>query len=257
MPDQRVLIVDDEQRTLMFMRESLVVARLNAELVCASSAEEALQAFSQQSFDVVVLDVRMAGMDGLQLLERLRAMYSGVRVIIASAYQDADIEAAARALDVYHFFRKPFAFEEFTETVANALHEASMDMNRSQRAADWPAQFIHRQLTALMRDTGAQGVLLINSEGAVIARIGSTNGFDELKLGPATNGEPVFNFAYHQGKTHDLYSAEVGNGMRLSLVFDRNQPGSRIGLVLQYTRRTVQEISAALGTLDQPVVGAA
>jgi len=127
-----------------------------------------------------------------------------------------------------------------------------MDTNRSQRAADWPKQFIQRQLTTLARDTGARGVLLVDSRGDVIAGIGSTNGFDEFKLIPVANGEPAFNFAYHQSKTHDVYSAEVGNGMRLSLVFDRNQPGSRIGLVLQYTRRTVQEISTALSTLDQP-----
>ncbi len=258
MADQRVLIVDDEQRTLMFMRESLVVAGLNAEFVCVSSAEDALQVLGQQPFDVVILDVRLFGMNGLQLLEHLREMYSDARVILVSAYQDANIEASARALGAYRFFRKPFAFEEFTGTVANALREASMDVKRSQRAADpegvdsWPAQFIRRQLTALMRDTGAQGVLLTNSSGAVIAGIGSTNGFDELKLVPVANGGPAFNFAYHQSKTHDVYSAEVGNGMRLSLVFDRNQPGSRIGLVLQYTRRTVQEISTALCTLDQP-----
>ena len=252
MSDQRVLIVDDEQRTLMFIRESLVVAGLNAEFVCVSSAEDALQVLGQQPFDVVILDVRLFGMNGLQLLEHLREIYSDTRVILVSAYQDAHIEASARALGVYRFFRKPFAFEEFTGTVANALREASMYMNRSQRAADWPTQFIRRQLTGLMRDTGAQGVLLTNSSGAVIAGIGSSNGFDELKLVPVTNGEPAFNFAYHQSKTHDVYSAEVGNGMRLSLVFDRNQPGSRIGLVLQYTRRTVQEISTALSTLDQP-----
>ena len=132
-----------------------------------------------------------------------------------------------------------------------------MDTNHTQPTSDWPTQFINRQLTALMRDTGAQGVLLTNSDGATIARIGSTNGFDGLKLGPPTDGEPVFNFAYHQGKTHDLYSAEVGYGMRLSLVFDRNQPGSRIGLVLQYTRRTVQEISTALNTLGQPATRSA
>jgi len=252
MSDQRVLIVDDEQRTLMFMRESLVVAGLNAEFVCMSSTEDALQVLGQQPFDVVILDVCLFGMNGLQLLEHLHKMYADARVIVVSAYQDANIEAAARALGAYRFFRKPFAFEEFTGTVANALREASMDTNRSQRAADWPTQFIHRQLTALMRDTGARGVLLVNSSGDIIAGIGSTNGFDELRLVPVTNGEPAFNFAYHQSKTHDVYSAEVGKGMRLSLVFDRNQPGSRIGLVLQYTRRTVQEISATLSTLDQP-----
>jgi len=257
MSDQRVLIVDDEQRTLMFMRESLVVAGLNAEFVCVSSAQAALQVLGQQPFDVVILDVCLFGMNGLQWLENLREMYSDARVILVSAYQDADIEASARALGAYRFFRKPFAFEEFTGTVASALREASMDMNRSQRAADWLTQFIRRQLAALMRDTGAQGVLLTNSAGAVIAGIGSTNGFDELKLVPVTNGKPAFSFAYHQSKTHDVYSAEVGNGMRLSLVFDRNQPGSRIGLVLQYTRRTVQEISAALSTLDHPAASTA
>ncbi len=257
MSDQRVLIVDDEQRTLMFMHESLVVAGLNAEFVCVSSAEEALQALGQQPFDVAILDVRMSGMNGLQLLEHLREMCPGVRVILVSAYQDTQVEASARALGVYHFFRKPFAFEEFTGTVANALREASMDMNRSQRAADWPTQFIHRQLTALMRDTGAQGVLLTDSDGNVMAGIGSTNGFGELKLVPTANGEPAFNFAYHQGKTHDVYSAEVGNGMRLSLVFDRNQPGSRIGLVLQYTRRAVQELTSVLGLTETAALSAA
>ena len=91
MSDQRVLIVDDEQRTLMFMRESLVVAGLNAEFVCVSSVEDALQVLGQQPFDVVILDVRLFGMNGLQLLEHLREMYPDARVILVSAYQDANI----------------------------------------------------------------------------------------------------------------------------------------------------------------------
>jgi hypothetical protein len=45
---------------------------------------------------------------------------------------------------------------------------------------------------------------------------------------------------------HDIYSSDVGPGLRLSLVFDRSQPANRIGLVMQCTRRTVQELAAAL-----------
>ena len=48
MPNQRVLIVDDEQRTLMFLRESLIVSGLTAETICVSSAEQALQALDEQ-----------------------------------------------------------------------------------------------------------------------------------------------------------------------------------------------------------------
>jgi len=255
MPIQRVLIVDDEQRTLLFLRESLAVSGLNAETACASSAEEALRTFALRPFDVVITDMRLAGgMNGLQLLERLSRMHPNLRAIVVSAYRDSKLQAAARELGVHHYLQKPFAFDEFTGAVAQALREASMDGNTPRLVIDWRSQFIHRQLTSLLRDTGAQCVLLTGGDGQVIARVGEANGFDGPWPIPSTNGEPTFNFAYHEGKTHDLYSAEVACGVWLSLAFDRNQPGSRIGLVLQYTRRTAQELAIAM---DKPGDGTA
>jgi DNA-binding response OmpR family regulator len=246
MIDQRVLIVDDEQRTLMFLRESLVVAGLNADFTCASSAQEALKAFAQHHFSIVILDVRLADMNGLDLLRRLRELDAGVPVIMVSAYSDAGVEAAARSLGAHSFFRKPFGFDEFTNAVASALRESAKGANGGRSALGWDAQFVHRQLTALLRDTGAQSVLLINRQGAIIARVGEAAPLSEIVAAPAGNQTSVFNFAYYQGKTHDIYSADVRHGISLSLVFDRNQPSSRIGLVLQYTRRAVQELASNL-----------
>jgi DNA-binding response OmpR family regulator len=254
MAEQRVLIVDDEQRTLMFLRESLIVSGLQAELTCVPSAEQALSAFEQHAFDAAILDIRMAGMDGLQLLEQLKARWPAVRVIIVSAYHDASIEGRARDLGVYQFLHKPFAFDEFIGTVASALREAAQD-SRAQRVHKhevWDMQFVQRQLTALMRDTGAQSVLLTNGGGAVLAQVGAGNGFGDALPAPAANAQAEFSFAYHEGKTHTIYAAEVANGLRLSLIFDKSQPGSRIGTVLQYTRRTVQELAAALNQPDMP-----
>ncbi len=259
MTDQRVLIVDDEQRTLMLLRESLVVAGLDAEFVCAMSAEEALKAFAQRPFDAVVVDVRMSGMDGLELLARLRQADPTTPVIVVSAYNDLEVEDQVRKLGAYGFFHKPFAFDEFTSAVSSALRDAVKNKNasRTHPMADWQAQFVQRQLTALMRDTGAQCVLLTNGGGAVVARVGVENGGYEALPVPVPNQASVFNFAYHQGKTHDIYSAEVANGLRLSLVFDRNQPSSRIGLVLQYTRRAVQELTSVLGLTETAALSAA
>jgi DNA-binding response OmpR family regulator len=249
MPNQRVLIVDDEQRTLMFLRESLVVSGLTAETICVSSAEQALQALDEQPFDVVITDVRLAGgMSGLELLEKLRRLYPNLRSILVSAYEDAETMTMARELGVYHCFRKPFAFDEFTDVVADALREATMELNPSHLTVDWSTQVIHRQLTDLMRDTGAQCVLLTKNDGAVVARVGDTVCFQGPWPVPTTSQGPAFNFAYQQGKTHDVYSADVSQDMRLSLAFDRNQPSGRIGLVLQCTRRAVQELATALGS---------
>ena len=246
MIDQRVLIVDDEKRTLMLLRESLAVAGLNAQVTCASSAEEALQAFAQHHFSVVILEIRLADMDGLELLKRLRHSDPDVPVIIVSAYQDAELEAKARALGVYGLFRKPFGFDEFAGAVSNALRDSVKETNGARPAAGWDTPFIRRQLTTLWRDTGAQSVLLVNGDGTVVVRVGEPNVPTEVAPAPAVSQTSVFNFAYYQGKTHDIYSADVGNGISLSLVFDRNQPSSRIGLVLQYTRRAVQELAASV-----------
>jgi len=252
MPDQRVLIVDDEQRTLLFLRESLVAFGLNVETTCVSSAEEALEAFNQQPFDVVIADVLLQEMTGLQLLERLRQSNPNLRVILVSGYRSPKLEATAHALGVYRYFQKPFALDEFTSVVTNALREAAMDVSQPRPIGDRHDQFIHRQLTALMRDTGAQCVLLTDHCGSIIAQVGKADNFDGPLPVPATGPDAAFNFAYHQGKTYDFYSADVGNGMRLNLIFDRNQPGSRIGLVLQYTRRAVQELAALEGWSSSP-----
>ena len=258
MTDQRVLIVDDEQRTLMLLRESLVVAGLDAEFVCAMSAEEALKAFAQRPFDAVIVDVRMSGMDGLELLARLRQADPTARVIVVSAYNDLEVEDQVRKLGAHAFLHKPFAFDEFTSAVSSALRDAAKNKNASHAhpMADWQAQFVQRQLTALMRDTGAQCVLLTNGS-TVVARVGAESGGYEALPVPVPSQASVFNFAYHQGKTHDIYSAEVANGLRLSLVFDRNQPSSRIGLVLQYTRRAVQELTSVLGSTETATLAAA
>ncbi len=249
MPNQRVLIVDDEERTLMFLRESLIVSGLTAETICVSSAEQALQALDEQLCDVVITDVRLSGgMSGLELLGKLRQLYPNLRSILVSAYEDSETMAMARELGVYHCFRKPFAFDEFTGVVADALREAAMELNPSRLNIDWSTEVIHRKLTDLMRDTGAQCVLLTKNNGAVIASVGDLVSVQGPWPIPTPSQEPAFNFAYQQGKTHDVYSADVGQDMRLSLAFDRAQPSGRIGLVLQCTRRAVQELATAMGS---------
>ena len=180
------------------------------------------------------------GMDGLELVERLRPLYPCVRAIIVSGHADAASQAAAQRLGVFHYFRKPFALDEFTGVVADALREAAMDVNNSSGTRERHVQLIHHQLLALKRDTGAQAAILTDRDGMMIAHVGDMNGFEKPLTGAAASPGNAFNFVYHQGRTHDIYLADIGNGMRLSLVFDRNQPGSRIGFVLQYTRRAAQ-----------------
>lgn len=100
----RVLIVDDEPRVLQGLVRSLF--HLDWQIETAHSGDKALKVLEGSPVDVVISDMRMPGMDGAQLLRRVRDRYPGVVRIILSGHNE--IEAAMRAVPVAHqFLSKP------------------------------------------------------------------------------------------------------------------------------------------------------
>ena len=90
---QRILIVDDEPNMLHML--GALLKQEGLEPVCVSSAQEALQILERESFDYVLSDVRMPGMDGIQLVENLRARSIDAIVILMSAYGNVDLAMEA------------------------------------------------------------------------------------------------------------------------------------------------------------------
>lgn len=118
-PDVRVLIVEDEPR----MRELLerALAGWGFEVVVARSAEEAIRLTSADPADVAVLDLNLPGMDGLDLLRRLRERTAGVQAIVLTGF--ASVEAAKQAvhLDVVEFLTKPCRLGELEQAIDRAV----------------------------------------------------------------------------------------------------------------------------------------
>ncbi|MEE9606994.1 MAG: sigma-54 dependent transcriptional regulator [Myxococcota bacterium] len=102
----RILIVDDDDA----LRESLqlVLASESYEVVCASDGAEALRHAEAATVDVVLCDLRMPGMDGLELLPELTARAPGVPIILMSAYGTADLAIEAMKRGAYDYLAKPF-----------------------------------------------------------------------------------------------------------------------------------------------------
>jgi DNA-binding response OmpR family regulator len=259
MASKRVLIVDDEQRTLLFLRESLLVSGINAELVCTSSSEAALETFYRQPFDLLIADICLAGMDGVELLSELRKLQPELPAILLSGHHSPSIEARIAALGAVRYFRKPFAFESFTLAVANALQEAGQAMGDRLDVSDaaqrdgpamrgWRMEAVRRHLTNLLQDSGAQSVCLTDADGKVAAQVGSPVVHSDQWLSLPRVEDGAFNFTYYQGRLEDVYSAAVEEGVYLVITFDRGRTSTRIGQILQYTRRTVQELAQLLST---------
>ena len=120
---KRILIVDDEYKVAFFLQESLRGLG-GYEVMRAETAERALQVCQEQSFDLVVTDFRLPGINGLELMRQLRAIRPAIRTILITAYGSDEIEAEAYALQARGYLTKPFHIEEFVRVVQAALETA-------------------------------------------------------------------------------------------------------------------------------------
>ncbi len=116
----KILVVDDEESV-----RSMVAVLLQKEKYQVSSApggKEALDLLGEQSFDLVISDIRMPRMDGLQLLDRIQALYPDITVIMMSAFGTVDLAVEAMKRGAYDYITKPFKPDEILLALRKA-HE--------------------------------------------------------------------------------------------------------------------------------------
>jgi DNA-binding response OmpR family regulator len=113
-----ILIVDDEVDFAETFAERL---RLRGFTVCvASSGEQALRIVGEGAVKVMVLDLKMPGMDGLEVLRRVKKSHPDVEVIILSGHGSELDEAYGRNLGAFEYLRKPADIGEVVEAVKRA-----------------------------------------------------------------------------------------------------------------------------------------
>ena len=115
----RLLVVDDE-RGLREMLE-IVLAKRGFAVATAGTGEEALARCERERFDLIIQDVRMPGMGGLRLLEKLRGLCPETPVVIMTAYSTWDSATEAMRLGAFDYVRKPFVTEEFVKLIGRAI----------------------------------------------------------------------------------------------------------------------------------------
>ena len=120
---KRVLIVDDEETLTWSLTRSLSRDNDSFEVVTAGDGETALELFERDEYDVVVLDIRMPGLSGLDVLTRIKQEKPATRVIIMTAYGSGDIRAKAKAKGSFYYIEKPFEMEEMRGLIMKALKE--------------------------------------------------------------------------------------------------------------------------------------
>ncbi|MFZ5774529.1 MAG: response regulator [Thermodesulfobacteriota bacterium] len=118
MEDIKILLVDDEEDFVRTLSERLNLRDLSSQT--AMSGQEALDQVGDRLPDIMVLDLRMPGIDGMEVLRRTRKHYPHIQVIILTGHGNDLDEAEARRLGVFDYLKKPVDIELLVDRIRAA-----------------------------------------------------------------------------------------------------------------------------------------
>ena len=120
-PLKRILLVDDHAAVSKRIGELLASVFPQAEMVAASSGEQGLALVAEHPFDLVLLDLRLPGCGGIDVLKELRATKPGLPVIIISSLPESPYATLARRAGARGFVTKSALVQELGQAVRNVL----------------------------------------------------------------------------------------------------------------------------------------
>ena len=128
-----ILVVDDD--LLLLKTIDNLLQKEGYDVTCVAIAREALEKVKTHFYPLIILDVKMPDMDGIELLERIREFQSGEersRAIIITGYADDDVPIKAIKLEASDYLMKPFELPQFLYSVHRAVKIGEMEMEKEE-----------------------------------------------------------------------------------------------------------------------------
>ncbi len=231
MPGEKILVVDDEpgMRSLL----SKVLSKEGCFVTSCATGEDALECVAGDEFDLAVLDIEMPGMNGIELLKRLKEKAPTLNFVMITAYGSLQSAVEAMRLGAYDYLTKPFEVEEIKLVVAKALeHERLVSENRA----------LHEELEENYRFTGIIGKSPKMEEVYdMVRQVASTNASVLIQGESGTGKELIARSIHYNSRRKDrplvaLNCAALAEGVLESELFG-HEKGAFTGAVKRKTGR--------------------
>jgi len=121
-----IMVVDDDRNTRRLIEDILIKTNMYR-ILQASNGEACLRKLEEESIDLVLLDLQMPGIDGMETLKRIKELNRHLPVVIMTAHGTIEKAVASMKLGSYDFVTKPFAGERLKVTVKNALEASALE----------------------------------------------------------------------------------------------------------------------------------
>ncbi|GEM_PF-3304894 len=181
MKPSKILIVDDDREFLQTLKDAFLSHEKDIKLFLAGSVKEALKILKKEDIDLVISDLRMEGMDGLDLLNFVRKKMPHVPFILITAYGSPAIEIKAEKMGAVKYMTKPIILEELEKAVMELLNrERSPKEQLTFNSPIHLAQLVKFEgkdcALKIISPDGRKGVLEFENGKLINARLGKLEG---------------------------------------------------------------------------------
>ncbi len=264
----RVLIVDNQRGVRRSLRSGLDSLEQDFEILEATSGEEALLAFASAPVELLITGVRLAGISGLELLQRLRQRNPELKVILTAANPDARISRQALEAHANALISKPLELSELIEAIQRCLGEGGPPAQARQ--PDGSAKSLSERLAAQCQEMGAAASFVLDGGGQILAQAGDAEKAEivipliprllealgaSARLLQALGDSTLDDLLCFAGEKVDLFAAHLGQAHAMLVVFNSGVIGNTRARAARLVSTAVQELVAMLPeheTLEQP-----
>jgi signal transduction histidine kinase len=158
--EARILIVDDDEALLMALPEALRLRMKGLEIDTAPEALTALERISETDYDAIISDVKLPGMDGLALMEKVRELQPGTPMLLITGHGEHDLAVQALRGGAYDFVQKPIDRDYFVASLERAIQMRKLDRRVRQ-------QHVELERHARVLQHVDRGIFLVDEAGVV------------------------------------------------------------------------------------------
>lgn len=258
----RILVVDDSPQISKALSDLLTTSGYAVRT--APSGERALQILESATFDLIITDLKMTGMSGIDLARAVQERTPGVSVVILTGFGDMDSVINAFRLGVADYLKKPFSIDEVMSVVEREIAKSqSRQVAPAARPAEKPPRlYIFQQrdldqietvLSRLRAQATAESAMLVEQAGYVIAAKGLSSAVEveplsdliassrstSASLASLLGESQDFSTSYMEGQRVSVYTTSLGRGLYLVVIVPK---GTKQGLVWLYAKEAAVEI---------------
>jgi DNA-binding NarL/FixJ family response regulator len=173
-----VLIIEDSHEAGKYLKTALETMEMAFEITLLPSAEEALLALTDVKYDLLIVDIQLPGMNGIDLVKRIRKKDRATRVIMQTGIQDEQLINSLDTIQIDGFIQKPFKVGQIVDEVRKALN--LQPPNDTQEIDVFPevpeAKFrnpdlVENTLREMIQRLGAKEAIVVDSHGASLFRV--------------------------------------------------------------------------------------